>query len=48
MLKKTHDHDNLNREGEALIGCVEEGQPEIEQQLKDVNERWEDLNSGEL
>ncbi|XP_041359578.1 microtubule-actin cross-linking factor 1, isoforms 1/2/3/5-like isoform X9 [Gigantopelta aegis] len=45
VLKKTHDHDNLNREGEALIGCVEDGQPEIEQQLKSINERWEDLNS---
>ncbi|XP_046365478.2 microtubule-actin cross-linking factor 1-like isoform X10 [Haliotis rufescens] len=46
VLKKTHDHDHLNREGEALMECVKDGRQNVRNQLDDLNNRWEHLNSG--
>ncbi|OWF34915.1 Dystonin [Mizuhopecten yessoensis] len=46
MLKKSHDHDIINKEGQALINVVDADQDHVAKNLEDVNRRWKDLDGG--
>ena len=46
ILKHSHDHDNLNREGQSLVGLVDTDQNHVTDTLDDANRRWENLSQG--
>lgn len=46
ILKHSHDHDNLNREGQSLIGLVDTDKNHVTDTLFDANKRWENLSQG--
>lgn len=45
-MKHSHDHDNLNREGQSLVGLVDTDQNHVTETLEDANRRWENLSQG--
>ena len=44
--RKSHDHENLNSEGNDLIHSCDKDTDEVQDQLDDINSKWEQLSTG--
>ena len=46
LLKKRRDHETLNSEAQALIGCTDDGHDDVISELDNVNARWQALSDA--
>ena len=46
LLKKSRDHETLNSEAQALIGCTDDGHDDVISELENVNARWQALSDA--
>ena len=44
LLRKSRDYEALNVEGQRLMKCSEQDQDVVQEQLDDLNRRWDKLN----
>ena len=48
MVRKSRDHEALNAAGEDLIKSSDKDHDAVNDTLKGINDRWEDLMNGKF